>query len=115
MWTQSKELHNLVESTINRQQEDSLLDLEKALKTHRSDFSALLKHPVRKFVIILYFFLLDQILILFIHICSQKMQQTGICWLNLSKNQLFSQAGKLLCRWIRLLWMKPSLSLICLA
>jgi hypothetical protein len=50
MWTQSKDLHNLVENTINSQQEDSLVDFEKALKKHRSDFSALLKHPVMIFL-----------------------------------------------------------------
>lgn len=47
MWTQSKDLHNLVENTISSQQADGLANLEKALKTHRSDFSALLKQPVR--------------------------------------------------------------------
>ena len=46
MWTQSKDLHTLVENTINKQQIDSIVNLEKALKLHRSDFFALLKQPV---------------------------------------------------------------------
>ena len=57
MWTQSKDLHNLVERTVNSQLEGSLHDLEKALKTHRSDFAALLKHPVNTiFLIVITFF-----------------------------------------------------------
>jgi hypothetical protein len=48
MWTKSKDLHSLVEDTINNQQCNSLDNLEKALKNHRSDFSALLKQPVNK-------------------------------------------------------------------
>ena len=47
MWTQSKNLHTLVENTINKQHTDSILSLEKELKLHRTDFFALLKQPVR--------------------------------------------------------------------
>ena len=47
MWTQSKDLHSLVENAINIQQDEDNLDgLEKTLKAHRSDFTALLKQPV---------------------------------------------------------------------
>jgi len=47
MWTQSKDLYSLVENTLNNQNEPAVAKLERALKHHRSDFAALLKHPVR--------------------------------------------------------------------
>lgn len=48
MWTQSKDLYSLVENTLNNQNEAAAVArLERALKLHRSDFAALLKHPVR--------------------------------------------------------------------
>lgn len=47
MWTQSKDLYSLVENTLNNQNEPAVAKLERALKLHRPDFAALLKHPVR--------------------------------------------------------------------
>lgn len=46
MWTQSKDLHSLIENAIGNRLPGGLASLEKALKTHRSDFAALLKLPV---------------------------------------------------------------------
>ena len=40
MWTKLKELHNLVEAVIEKQQTDCLA------KRHRPDFLSLLKNPV---------------------------------------------------------------------
>ncbi|KAK4018432.1 hypothetical protein OUZ56_000486 [Daphnia magna] len=47
MWSKSKDLHNVVENTIGNQQCNDLENLEKVLKDHRSDFSALLKQPAK--------------------------------------------------------------------
>ena len=98
MWTQSKNLCNLVEATINGQQEDNLSSLEKVLKFHRSDFAALLKQPVMNVFFTLFFRLLLMFLVF-----RPKMLMTEICCLNLSKNLSFSLEGRRQLPWINLL------------